>query len=414
MKVIILAGGRGTRLWPLSQDFFPKQLLSFGDTYSLLQKTILRFLPLYGASSLLIVTSKECEALVKKQCLELSKTEKIPVLVEPCSKSTAPSLALAVRFLEEAGKLEEGECILSVPSDCLFSSDLPFLNTVAIGQDRAKKGEIVVFGVVPTRPETGYGYLCLGPSYREGFTVRQFVEKPSKIVAEQLVASKDVLWSIGHLLFSVDTFWQEMKIHCLEIASFQHSSFQECLEKIKEVPSISIDYALLEKSQRLVAFQVFSSWLDVGSWDSVYESLEKDESGNVKRGPVFEEESKNCLFLSEKRPFLAIGLEDLLVVDTSEGLLLVKRGYSQKVKQPPLIDNAPSKVQRKTVFLGDRVSFEGRLVVLKGKAKVFLEKEEVLFLEENDTVLEEGFVENGGEELLEILEIKINKEPALC
>lgn len=413
MKIIILAGGRGTRLWPLSQDSFPKQLLSFGDTYSLLQKTILRFLPLYGPSSILVITNKECASFVQKQCLEIEETGKISILVEPYSRSTAPALALGIRFLEEQDRLEKGECILSVPSDCLFSSDRSFLETLQSAEVFAKNGNISVFGVVPTRPETGYGYLCLEPSDEKVFSVRQFIEKPSKAFAAQLLSSEFILWSIGHLLFSAQTFWKEISQYFPKIASLQQLSFQSCLKRMEELPSISIDYALLEKSRNLVAFQVFSSWLDVGSWDSVYESLEKDVQGNVKKGLVEEQESKNCLFLSEKKRMVAVGLEDLLVVNTEEGLLLVKRGYSQKVKQPPLLENASYKVQKKIIVSGDKISVIGRIVVLKGKAKLRVE-EGLIFLEENETAFHPGVIENEGEEPLEILEIQTEKEPSLC
>ncbi len=333
MKIVIFAGGKGTRLWPLSRSSFPKQFLSFGEGISLLQKTILRFLTGHGADSLIIVTNEPCAALVESQCLELDPSGKITILVEPCSRSTAPALCLALRFLEENGRLEPGECVLAAPSDALFFPEEDFLAVVSLARQGAEKGFLSIFGTVPTRPETGYGYLQIGDEVEGGFYVEKFVEKPPEARAEELIRAGGVLWNLGHILFDPELFWKELKRYSPEIAILKDLSFQKALEMMPELPSRTLDEGLLEKSSLVIGYPVHCFWSDIGSWDNVYEVLSKDEQGNVKRGSVLEKDSKNCLLLSEKRLIVAIGLEDLFVVETKDAILIGRRGTSQRVKE---------------------------------------------------------------------------------
>ncbi len=331
MKIVILAGGQGSRLWPLSQKAHPKPLLRLGGAHSLLQKTLLRFLGTYDADSIVVVTGEESSLLVEEQCYEVDLGKKISILSESTSLSTAPALALALCFLQEEKKLDSLEPVLIVPSDGLISPLDNFLEEVSLSQRRAKEGFIVLFGVVPSKAETSYGYIKLGAPEGHFFIKNQFIEKPVKIVAEKLIAEGNVLWNTGHLLLTADTFWSEISLYAPEIGRLKHLGWEEANEQLPNLPSISIDYALLEKSQKVIACKMAVTWSDLGTWDRVYEAFEKDTRGNVQIGNIMDFGSKNCFFLSDKKKVVAIGLEEMVVIETEEALFLAKKEDSYKI-----------------------------------------------------------------------------------
>lgn len=423
MKIVILAGGRGTRLWPLSRSNFPKQFLSFGEGISLLQKTILRFLERYGASSIVVVTSCELKKQVEAQIEEIDPSGHISVVIEPFSKSTAPALCLAVRFLEETHKLEPGECILAAPSDGLFSPEHPFLEVLPLAEKGARKGFFSLLGKIPTRVETGYGYIKLGEAKEEGFCVEAFLEKPSAEKAEDLISSKKVLWNLGHLLFLPEVFWKELETHAPHLFTLKDLSYEEIKEMLKDMDPLSLEQGILEKSSSLLGYPLDSSWSDIGSWDNVYEIFSKDDRGNVKRGNIIERECKNSLFMSEKRSVVAIGVEDVFLIETEENILLLKKGESQKVKEIASIsEEKPYKIEILRLKSLERKSFdkdifEIRLVGLKGSFKVETE-EGIFFLKENETLSvspDTAFVlENEETQEIEVLVIQNQISNVLC
>ena len=332
MKIVILAGGKGTRLWPLSRNSFPKQLLCLGDQSSFLQKTILRFLGTYGPENIVVVTNADCHSLVRAQCLALDPKEGISILVESYSRGTAPALALALCFFQKQN-VNPLEPILLVPSDGLISSPQEFLNSLFLASKPAEEGALVLFGAVPSRAESGYGYIEIGQENKGLYEVARFIEKPSLDVAEILFQDRHVLWNTGHLLLNSKVFWEEMALYSPEIAYLQNLSLTEAKEQVKDLLEISLDYALLEKSQKTYVSKLEGAWSDIGSWDSVYEVFEKDERGNVRIGNVVDIDSKNCLFIGEKRLISSIGLEDLFVIETGDSIFIGKKGESQKVKE---------------------------------------------------------------------------------
>lgn len=330
MHAILLAGGGGTRLWPLSTQDFPKQFIDFGDGQSLLQKTISRLLLIENLGDIVISTSQEYENLVRMQVEPFSKAS-IRILVEPERKNTAAAIAFACKSLMQSARPQD--LVLVVPSDHLIEPEEQFAAAVEAIIPTAVQGKIITFGIAPTKPETGYGYLQLGdPFDSHTYTVEKFIEKPSREKAAELIESEKVYWNAGIFAFSLSTFWKELKTHAPQIADLSSGSFTEMRLAFSEMPDISIDYAIMEKSEAIVACPLKISWSDVGSWDSLYEIATKDESGNVLKGNICQIQAKNNLIFSKKRLIAAIDIEDLLIIETDDAILIGKRGESQKVK----------------------------------------------------------------------------------
>ncbi len=318
MKIIVLAGGSGTRLWPISSGCCPKQFLRFGGEYSLLQKTLLRFLPKFSVRDIFIVTQGTYVPLVREHAETLDPAFKDQIIVEPFKKNTAPAVALGVKYLQEMGQLLPGETFLVAPSDALISPESLFLDSLPQAQKLAEGGAPVIFGIRPNRPETGYGYIkaCVSGC------VERFVEKPDYIQAQQFLLSGHYLWNAGIFLCEIDNFFDLLRIHCSDIKT---DDFSEMLLSYGSFPDISIDYALLEKCAHLKVLPLDVSWSDVGSWSSIYDVLEKDHNENATLGNVRTSDTKKCLIIGDKRLISAVGLEEMIIVETEEALFLSKR-----------------------------------------------------------------------------------------
>ena len=389
MKVLILAGGGGTRLWPLSRQEFPKQFLCFEKPYSLLQSTVKRFLGAAKVEKIVIATNKHYQSLVKRQLAAIDPAGSVDILVEPERKNTAAAIALGVRYFEEQDGRREDSTILVIPSDHLIEPEAAFLRYLEEAELFAKQQWIVLFGIRPTRAETGYGYIHVG-GQEEGlfYHVKRFVEKPNSEKAEQYLSSGEYYWNAGMFAFTARQFWEEAKLHAPAIYGMHAKPFSECLSLFPKLPNVSIDYALLEKTRRIVVCPMSLHWSDVGSWDSVYEALGKDSNQNVLIGNVVEMDSKNNLIFGGKKLISAIGLEDIIMVDTEEALFVVKKGHSQKVKEmverlsslskpgeqkvKPLYQNGTCRVLLICVTepIKHRCKKPERWVCLKGEAKM--------------------------------------------
>lgn len=439
MKIVILAGGSGTRLWPLSRDAFPKQFLKIDDKWSLLQKTILRYYKKGLESDLLIVTNPECLHLVKSQAKEISPFLETRVLVEPMRKNTGPAIVFAAKYLIEVEGAGLDETILVTPSDQVIEPQDKFIDLVERADVLAKENVLVTFGIVPTKPETGYGYLEV-----EGSRVVRFIEKPSLETAEAYMAAGNYLWNSGIFAFNSRTLFEEIEASTPELHGAVALTFSELEKKFEELRSISIDYAVMERSKKIVVIPLPLYWSDLGSWDSVYDAIEKDSNQNVKVGNVHDIDTKNSLIYGGKRLISTVGLEDVIIVETDDAIFFGKKGESQKVKelveelkkrktkeiqehstmQRPwgqysvLESGARFKVKRIVVLPGQKLSLQMHYhrsehwIVVTGTAKVTIGDVEKLLHENESVYISKSTVhrlENPGKVPLEMIEVQVGE-----
>lgn len=333
MYGIILAGGSGSRLWPLSRELYPKQLLNLISDKSLLQSTFERLTNCMQKDEILSITNTKHSANVRMQLAQ--QTENPKVLSEPVSKNTAPAIALATKYImQETG---EDPVILVVPSDHLIQDKEHFLSTVKKGEKLAEEGYIVTFGIKPNYPETGYGYINTLKPLDIGFKVKEFVEKPNLETAEKYLKAGTYYWNSGIFMFKASTMLAEIEKNAPEIAKIaQNVDFTKSSDipfvEFDKMPSISIDYAVMEKSDKIALVALESDWNDLGSWQSIYDVSKKDEHNNVFIGHVIDEGSKNSFVYASSKLVTTIGLEDTVIVETEDAILACKKDRTQDVK----------------------------------------------------------------------------------
>lgn len=331
MYGIILAGGSGSRLWPLSRELYPKQLLNLVSNKSLLQSTYERLE--VCTSNILSITNTKHASNVKMQLSEFN--ENPVVLSEPVSKNTAPAIVLATKYIMQSSNSDP--VIIVVPSDHLIKNNEKFLSTVKKGEELANQGYIVTFGIEPTYPETGYGYINTSDKISEGYKVKEFVEKPDVETAKKYLTAGTYFWNSGIFMFKASTLFNETVKHAPDIAKLSEEfDFTNSSEipfiKFDKMPSISVDYAIMEKSDKIALVKLESDWNDLGSWQSIYDVSPKDENGNVLVGHVIDKNSKNSLVYSSSKLVATIGLEDTVIVETEDAILACKKDKTQDVK----------------------------------------------------------------------------------
>ncbi|MGI6093669.1 MAG: mannose-1-phosphate guanylyltransferase/mannose-6-phosphate isomerase [Negativicutes bacterium] len=332
MKVIILAGGGGTRLFPLSRTSLPKQFLKIDGKRSLLAETIRRFLLLVKTNDIVIVTNQHYHHHVQHEMVDIGAKD-AHILLEPVGRNTAPAITLAVRFcLDELG-CESSEVMFVSPSDHIIRSPETFVLVVKQALQAASTDKIITFALKPDRPHTGYGYIQTGQKYGDGYYVTAFKEKPDKEKAQEYINAGNYYWNSGMFAFNIDCFMSELKLYHPQIFELSQKNIKTLVSDFTQMPDISFDYAIAEKSNRVVTIPLTSYWNDIGSWDAIYDVMEKDSAGNVVSGDCMTLECSNTLMLGRSRLIAGIGLKDLLVVETDDVILVAQKGESQKVKE---------------------------------------------------------------------------------
>ena len=439
---VIMAGGSGTRLWPLSRAQHPKQFLTLHDEDSMLQATVKRLSGLNVQSSVTIC-NEEHRFFVAEQLREINKLGSI--ILEPVGKNTAPAITLA------ALSLRDDPILLVLAADHVIQNEVKFTKAVTDAIPLAESGKLVTFGILPKEPHTGYGYIKRGEEQGAGFVVDKFVEKPSVELAQEYVSSGEYYWNSGMFLFKASRYLEELK-------NFRPDIYQACKasmgetepdldflrinkEKFAACPTESVDYAVMENTADAVVVPMDAGWSDIGSWSSLWDISKKDGNGNTTHGDVMLHNSKNSYVRSDDKLVAAIGVDDLVIVSTKDALMVAHKDSVQDAKiiaqqlkvksrsewemhrevyrpwgKYDSIDHGERyQVKRITVKSGAKLSVQmhhhrsEHWIVVSGTAKVTNGTETFLLAENESTYIPVGTVhalENPGKVDLELIEVQ--------
>lgn len=437
---VVLCGGNGTRLWPLSRTLYPKQFNKFLSNRSLFQMTVERNKSI--CSETFIVSNEEQYFLALDHLAEL-KVKASKFILEPVGRNTAPAIALACLA---AG---EDELILVTPSDHIVRNELEYSRCIQEGKNLAETGKLVTFGITPGYPETGYGYI-----EAEGYEVRSFKEKPSLSTAEKYLEHGNYYWNSGMFMFKAGVFLQELSTHAPQIhassvdaferANQHYDTFQIRREDMESIPSDSIDYAVMEKSENVKVVPSNIGWSDLGSFESLYDELPKDTEGNTLSEQYIGIESSRNLIVSNERMIATIDVDDLIIVDSPDALLISRQGSSQKVKEivaelrrrgselcdshvtsyrpwghHTVLDHSPNyKIKKVVVKPGEKLNMQKHFhrnehwIVVSGTALITVNGKESLLRTNESTFIrmgDEHFVENPGKIDLHLIEVQVGE-----
>lgn len=336
---VVLSGGVGSRLWPLSRELNPKQFLAMTGEISMLEQTLERALALEGAEHPIIVCNDEHRFKVAEQ-LRSQHADSASIVLEPVGRNTAPAVAVAAL---QALKSDPQAIMLVLPADHVINDTAAFAQAVATGSKQAAQGKLVTFGIIPTAPETGYGYIARGADECEGsFAIERFVEKPDLATAKSYLAEGNYLWNSGMFLLGAQAYLDELAEFAPEMLAAAEQSLKQAASDLDFIrldkqafeacPSDSIDYAVMEKTQRGMVVPLSCGWSDVGSWSTLWEIGDRDEQGNVVEGDVLLQSSNNSYVRSESRLVATLGINDLVIVETADAVLVAERNQVQDIK----------------------------------------------------------------------------------
>ncbi len=440
MYSIILCGGSGTRLWPLSRKNFPKQFLNLYSDKSLLQETFLRMQKIMPSENIIFVTNKKNYYNVVNQIKEIHKKfdpeASRQILTEPKSLNTLPALAYAIKFLIEIKKANLNSCVVMLPSDHYIGDVQEYLKILKNATDNIGDN-IGTIGITPTKVETGYGYIKKGSPKENYFQVSKFVEKPDRETAIEYIHTGDYVWNSGMYLFKIKTFINEFKKHAPEIYNVLKKHPREFIKDFKNLPALSIDVGISEKSEKMVVFEGDFGWSDIGSFDSLAEIVEED-----KKTKHVSLNSKNIFVHSANNRLIATsGVEDLIIVENNDSILIQKKGKSEDIKKivehldkhnykesehntvvhrpwgkyEVLIEEIGVKAKKITVYPGAKLSLQSHYhraehwVVVRGTAKIINGNQEIFLCENESTfipAMNKHKLENPGKTNLEIIEVQ--------
>lgn len=452
MVPVILSGGSGTRLWPLSRQQRPKQFLPVIDDYTLFQSTILRLDSFDDLQAPIIVSNEDHRFMVAEDLRQLDKSHQ-GIILEPVARNTAPAIALAALKVSESAS--EDDLMLVLPADHVITDTTAFSCAIEQARPAANQGYLLTFGIVPGHAETGYGYIRMAEAPIQQasgvFAVSGFVEKPDLATAERYWSEGGYLWNSGMFMFKASRYLEELERYQPEVLRACRAAMDSIeldmgfirvdAEAFSSCPAISIDYAVMEKTHQAAVVPLDAGWNDVGSWSAVWAIGEKDEAGNEIRGEAMLEESKNNLVYTEKRLVVLLGVDDLVVVDTKDATLVAHKDKVQNVKdiverlkkdgrseaiehrevnRPwgsyDCIDGGERfQVKRITVKPGGRLSLQKHLhraehwIVVKGSAEVTCDDKVFILSENQSTYIPLGSVHrlaNPGKLPLELIEVQ--------
>ncbi|MBE2259530.1 MAG: mannose-1-phosphate guanylyltransferase/mannose-6-phosphate isomerase [Rhodobacteraceae bacterium] len=356
IRPVILCGGAGTRLWPLSRTHYPKQFLRLVDEFSLLQNTLRRLDGVAGLGTTIAVANENHRFLVAEQFLEIGL--KADILLEPAARNTAPAVAAAAVHALGAGGQQAAPLLLVLPSDHVIANVAAFQDAVRAAIPHAVAGALVTFGVLPDRAETGYGYIRRGDAVAGGYALDRFVEKPDAETAQRYLDAGSYFWNSGMFLFRADSYLEELDRHApgirecvtaavagdrcdLDFVRLDHDAFVAS-------PSKSIDYAVMEKTEHGVVIPLDAGWNDIGAWDALAALGLADAAGNTQRGDVLSIDTQDSILLSEGRLLATVGVSKLIVVVTPDAVLVADKSKAQEVKA--LVEQLKRSARQETEF----------------------------------------------------------------
>lgn len=447
---VILAGGLGSRLWPLSRQAYPKQFIPLLNGKSLFVQSLDRVAQLPDCHTPIVLGNEQHRFILSEQ-VKQANWQDVSIILEPCFKGTAAAVALAA--MQALAKYDEDVLLLVLSSDHVIADQEGFNESVQQACSAAQQGKLVTFGIKPTRPETAYGYIQVGKSLstENSFKISSFVEKPNSVKAQQYLNEGNYLWNSGMFLFSASTFLQELLLHDTNMYQAVKSAFRLSTQdgqfirphqvEFNEIIPDSIDYAVMEKTSNGAVVPLKSSWSDVGSWDALMDLYEKDEVGNVCIGDVLAENTRSCYIQSDSRLVVAVGVSNLVIVETPDSVLVLDRAQAQNIKTvvsklstskrkevtyhrrvsrpwgafESIDDGERFQVKHITVSVGGCLSLQRHhhrsehWVVVKGTARVIRGEENFLLTENQSTYIPIGTnhrLENVGKIPLEIIEVQ--------